>query len=104
MEVKKLQKWCYALEKSTGERSDMELLGEFSQEFGEAVRSILMHHGIKVRRQEDNVGKECFDLLYNIFTIASKYDIDLESEFLKAIKKYEGRFEKDIWSKIDAED
>lgn len=104
MEVKNLQKWCYELEKSTGERSDMELLGEFSQEFGEAVRSVLMHHGIKVRRQEDNIGKECFDLMYNLFVIASKYDIDLEGEFSKAIEKYEKRFDKEIWSGINSKD
>ena len=77
MTVKKLQTWCYELEKSTGERSDLELLGELSQEFGEAIRSILVHHGVKVRRQEDNIGEECFDLLYNIFTISAKYNIDL---------------------------
>ena len=101
MTIKKLQKWCYELEKSTGERGDLELLGEFSQEFGEAIRSILVHHGVNVRKQEDDVGKECFDLLYNIFTISAKYNIDLETEFLKAIEKYEKRFNKDIWSKLD---
>lgn len=100
MTIKKLQKWCYELEKSTGERSDLELLGEFSQEFGEAIRSVLAHHGVKVRRQEDNIGKECFDLLYNIFAISAKYSINLEKEFLKAIKKYEKRFGKKIWIKL----
>jgi NTP pyrophosphatase (non-canonical NTP hydrolase) len=93
------------LEKSTGERTDLEMLGEFSQEFGEAVRSILMHHEVKVRKQEDNIGKigkECFDVLYNLFVLAAKYDVDLETEFARAIGKYEDRFGKDIWKGLES--
>ncbi|PIZ56845.1 hypothetical protein COY23_02435 [bacterium (Candidatus Torokbacteria) CG_4_10_14_0_2_um_filter_35_8] len=101
MTIKKLQKWCYELEKSTGERNDLELLGEFSQEFGESIRSILTHQGVNVRRQEDNIAKECFDLLYNIFVISAKYNINLEKEFLKTIKKYERRFDKKIWATLE---
>ena len=101
MNIKKLQKWCYELEKSTGERDDLELLGELSQEFGEVVRSILVHKGVNVRRKEDNIGKECFDLLYNIFVISAKHNIDLEKEFLKAIEKYEERFNKKIWAGLN---
>lgn len=96
--VSNLQKWCLDLEKSTGMRSDLELLGEFSQEVGEAVRSVLTLQNIKVRKKEDNLGKECFDLLYNLAVIAAKHDINLEEEFIKAINKYEARFEKNIWN------
>lgn len=96
--ISNLQKWCLDLEKSTGVRSDLELLGEFSQEVGEAVRSVLTLQNIKVRKKEDNLGKECFDLLYNLAVIAAKHDINLEEEFIKAISKYEARFEKNIWN------
>ena len=97
--VKKLQKWCYLLEKHTGERDTLNLLGEASQEFGEAIRSALKHEGVSVRKQEDNVAKELFDLFYNFSVIASKHNIDLEEVFLQTIKKYEERFQANIWGK-----
>tara|TARA_B100000315_G_C14115076_1_gene379902 strand:+ start:238 stop:546 length:309 start_codon:yes stop_codon:yes gene_type:complete len=100
MKVNELQKWCYKLEKHTGERDNMVLLGEAAQEFGEAIRSILMHEGVKVRRQEDNIAKELFDLFYNLSVISSKHDIDLEEVFTKAISKYEKRFEVELWENL----
>ena len=100
MKVNELQKWCYKLEKHTGERDNMVLLGEAAQEFGEAIRSILMHEGVKVRRQEDNIAKELFDLFYNLSVISSKHDIDLEEVFTKAISKYEKRFDVELWENL----
>ena len=103
MRVNELQRWCYKLEKYTGERDTMVLLGEAAQEFGEAVRSILMHEGVKVRRQEDNIAKELFDLFYNLSVISSKHNINLEEVFNQAISKYEKRFDVELWGNINGQ-
>lgn len=93
MKIQELQNWCYRLEKHTGEREAIFLLAKLTEELGEFTKKLLELEGHRqINPEQDTLGKELFDMLYNMLTIAAIHNIDILQEFKTAIAKYEARF------------
>ena len=76
----------------------MLLLAKLTEELGEFTKSFLELRGHRqLHPEQDTLGKELFDMLYNMLTIAAIHDVDLIQEFKMAIEKYETRFDVKFW-------
>jgi len=105
MKIQELQNWCYKLEKHTGERDSLFLLAKLTEELGEFTKSFLELRGERqLHPEQDTLGKELFDMLYNMLTIAAIHNVDLIQEFKTAIEKYEKRFNAtNFWEERNAD-
>jgi NTP pyrophosphatase (non-canonical NTP hydrolase) len=65
----------------------MEELGELSKE----INSLEGYKPKKINLKESNLGEELADLVYSIMCIANYYNVDLDEEFEKVMKKYSER-------------
>jgi len=93
------------LEKHTGERDSLLLLAKLTEELGEFTKSFLELKGHRqLHPEQDTLGKELFDMLYNMLTIAAIHNVDIIKEFKTAIAKYEARFNaENFWEDRNAD-
>ena len=79
----------------------LSMLASLMEEVGELARELNAILGIKRRKKgelEGNLGLEMADVFFSLICLANYYDIDLESEFKEAIKKYSVR-DSDRWKR-----
>ena len=70
------------------------MLASVTEELGELAREINAMEKIKAKKSseiEKNIGEELADLLFSIVCISNYYKIDINTEFMQVLEKYQKR-------------
>ena len=74
--------------------SPLAMLGAVMEELGELSREINFREGFKPKKdyiKKHSIGEELSDTLFALICIANHYEIDLQEEFNRILKKYSER-------------
>lgn len=77
--------------------NEQQLMAGFVGDVGDLSKIIMAKHGLREMDDVDNkLAHELSDCLWSVLVLASKYNIDLASEFMKTMDGLEDRIAKEI--------
>ncbi len=79
------------------EWNEQQLMAGFVGDVGDLSKIIMAKHGLRDMDDVDNkLAHELSDCLWSVLVLASKYNIDLASEFMKTMDGLEDRIAKEL--------
>ena len=77
--------------------NEQQLMAGFVGDVGDLSKIIMAKHGLRAMDDIDTkLAHELADCLWSVLVLASKYDVDLEAEFMKTMDQLEANIEQDI--------
>ena len=79
--------------------NEQQLMAGFVGDVGDLSKIIMAKHGLRAMDDVDaKLAHELSDCLWSVLVLASKYDIDIASEFLKTMDSLDKRIDADFAS------
>ena len=77
--------------------NEQQLMAGFVGDVGDLSKIIMAKHGLRDMDDVDHkLAHELSDCLWSVLVLASKYHIDLATEFLKTMDELDGRISKEL--------
>jgi NTP pyrophosphatase (non-canonical NTP hydrolase) len=81
------------------EWNEQQLMAGFVGDVGDLSKIIMAKHGLRAMDDvDDKLAHELSDCLWSVLVLASRYNIDLKSEFLKTMSELEARIDTELAS------
>lgn len=90
--IKETEKVCKKFPKSSKEWTSHHRFAELVEEIGELANAIQTTEGYKShKRKKSEIVDSVCDILYEVFMMASIYNVDLDKEYPKVLRELEKR-------------